>query len=204
MGNRSRGRSPWLPLRRRRCARSSWRRPPAGCFPRGRPAPVASAILGVVKEVTTTPSSQSQSLFSSAVGVSLGSVATSLTPAAKAIGESFTLTVQGFELQGVTAVQFSPNTGVTVGAPTIAADGRSLTVPVTLAADAPQTLRTVRVLAGTASIAFSDPAAAIFRVTPPPARIDSISPIVLQIGAPLTTLTLRGVNFQNASQAKIR
>src|SRR5437899_10798751 len=61
--------------------------------------PIASAILGVVKEVTTTPSSQSRSLFSSVLGVSLGGVATSLTPAAKAIGESFTLTVQGFDLQ---------------------------------------------------------------------------------------------------------
>src|SRR5213593_1812944 len=165
--------------------------------------PIVSAILGVIKETTTTPPSQSQSLFSSALGVSLGSVATSLTPAAKAIGESFTLTVQGFELQGVTAVQFSPNTGVTIGAPTVGADGRSLTVPVTLASDAPQTLRTVRVLAGTASISFSDPAGALFRVTAPPARLDSISPIVLQIGAPLTPLTVRGANFQNASQVKI-
>jgi len=137
------------------------------------------------------------------LGVSVGSVATGISPAAKPIGESFTLTVQGFELQGVTAVQFTPNTGVTVGAPTIAADGRSLTVPVTLASDAPQTLRTVQVLASTTVIPFSDPAAALFRVTPPQARIDSMSPIILQIGAPLTTLTVRGVNFQNASQVKI-
>jgi len=165
--------------------------------------PIASAILGVVKETTTTPPSQSLGLFSSALGVSVGGVATGIDPTAKPIGESFTLTVQGFELQGVTAVQFSPNTGITVGAPTVAADGRSLTVPVTLAVDAPQTLRTVRVLAGTASITFSNPAAALFRVTALQPRIDSISPIILQIGGPLTTLTVRGANFQNASQVKV-
>lgn len=165
--------------------------------------PIISAILGVVKETTVPPTSQTFGPFASMLGVSVGSVATGISPAAKPIGESFTLTVQGFELQGVTAVQFSPNTGITVGALTIAADGRSLTVPVTLALDAPQTLRTVRVLAGAVGITFSDPAAALFRVTPPPARIDSISPVILQIGAPLTTLTARGANFQNASQVKV-
>jgi YD repeat-containing protein len=165
--------------------------------------PIISATLGVVKETTVPPTSQTFGPFASVLGVSVGSVATGISPTAKPIGESFTLTVQGFELQGVTAVQFSPNTGITVGTPTIAADGRSLTVPVTLALDAPQTLRTVRVLAGAVGITFSDPAAALFRVTPPPARLDSISPIILQIGAPLTTLTARGANFQNASQVKV-
>ena len=166
--------------------------------------PIASANVGVVKqEVVTPPPSQSIGLFSNSLGVTLGGTVTGLSPTAKPIGESFTLTVNGSELQAVTAVQFSPNTGVTVGAPTIAPDGRSLTVPVTLASDAPQTLRTVRLLAGTVLLSFSDPAQALFRVTAPQPVIDSISPIILQIGGPLTTLTVRGQNFQNATQVSM-
>lgn len=165
--------------------------------------PISSAAVGVVKQEVVTPPSQSVGLFSSSVGVMLGGSLTDLTPVAKPIGESFTLTVNGFELQAVTDVQFSPNTGVTVGALTIASDGRSFTAPVTLAADAPQTLRTVTVLAGTTTLRFSDLSRALFRVTAPQPVIDSISPIVLHIGGPLTTLTVRGQNFQNATQVQV-
>jgi hypothetical protein len=70
-------------------------------------------------------------------------------------------------LQGVTEVAFFPNTGISVGAPMIAPDGRTLTVPVTLASDAPQTLRTVQAMAGGAALPVIDPWATTFRLAAP-------------------------------------
>lgn len=165
-------------------------------------SPITSPVLGVVKQDATVPT-QTIGLNSSAVGVSVGSTVTSISPAVGIIGNSLTLTIQGNELQGVTAVQFAPNTGITIGAPAIAADGKSLTVSVTIATDAPQTLRTVQVLAGSSLLPVALPSAVLFRVTAPLPSIDSISPNFLQLGTAPVTLTIRGKNFQNAQQALV-
>jgi len=161
--------------------------------------PVSSPLLGVVLQDGTPPRAANQNAFSLPVGVSLGSVIMGLTPAVGIIGETTTLTLTGDQLQGVTSVQLSPPDGVTLGTPAVSADGKSVTVSATIAANAPQTIRAVRVLAGTASVPFSNAISAQFRVIAPPAVFDSISPTFLQTGAPAVTLTIRGRNFQNAS-----
>lgn len=166
--------------------------------------PITAAVVGVVKEQTPPPPpTQSIGLTASQVGIAVGSVVTGLEPQAGSIGETFTLTIQGFELQNVTAVNFVPNTGVTVGSITIAPDGRSLTAPVTLAIDAPLTLRAVQVVAGTAAVPPAPVAATQFRVTTPTPEVHSVSPNFVQLGAPAGTYTIRGKNFHNAQQVKI-
>lgn len=164
--------------------------------------PVASPMLGVVKLDDTPPPSQTLGLVSPSLGVAYGSVAKSISPSARAIGESFTLTVQGAALQGVTAVSFAPATGITVGTATITEDGQSLTVPVSIAADALQTVRTVKLMAGAAPIAFFRPANAAFTVTAQVPVIESTDPLSLQLGAAPVTMTLRGKNFQNAQSVR--
>lgn len=165
--------------------------------------PITAAMVGVVKEVEAVPASQSIGLVAAHVGISVGSVVTGITPTAESIGETFALTVQGFELQNVTAVRFVPDTGITVGALTVAADARSLTVPVTLAADAPLTLRTVQVLAGTTMLPSVPATATQFRVTTPQARIDSISPLFLQVGQAPVPLIIRGLNFRDLQVVRV-
>lgn len=165
--------------------------------------PIASPLLGVVLQDGSTPPAQTLNAFSNLVGVAVGPIITARTPAAGIIGDTVQLTLTGNELQGVTAVEFSPADGLTVGAPSVSADGRTVTVGVTIAATAPQTLRALRVRAGAASIPFSDPSAAQFRVTAPLPRIDSITPIVYQIGGGNLTMTIRGVNLQGAQSVRM-
>jgi YD repeat-containing protein len=159
--------------------------------------PISSPLVGVVLQDGATPSA-TQSTFSSLVGITLGPVVTGLTPAVGVIGQTTQLTLSGNELQGVTAVQLSPPDGVTLSAPVVSSDGRSVTVNATIAANAPQTVRAVRVLAGSAAVPFSSPVSSQFRVSAPLAVLDSIAPNFLQTGAAPVTLTIRGRNFQNA------
>jgi hypothetical protein len=167
--------------------------------------PIIAPQVGVVitQPPPPPPPPQTINVGPAVVGVTLGSAITAMSPATGEIGTNVTLSLQGSDLGGVTAVQLNPATGLTVGTPQIAADGKLLTVSVAIATDAPQTIRSVQVLAGSQRIAFASPFAALFRVTPPQPRVDSINPLFLQIGAPLTPLTIGGVNFQNSSQVRV-
>ena len=81
----------------------------------------------------------------------------------------------------------------------VAGDGRSFTVDVALAADAPRTLRRMRVVAGSATVPFTLPELANFLVTELQPEVDSVSPIVLITGDPPLTFFMRGRNLQNAT-----
>jgi hypothetical protein len=159
--------------------------------------PLVSPLVGVVKQDVSAPA-QTFGLFAKGVGVAYGTTAISMSPRAKVIGETFTLTVKGIGLQGVTSVSFVPSIGLAVGAPVVASDGLSLAVEVSIAADAPQTARTLKLVAGGTLVAFADPTAATFNVTASLPSIFSVEPIGIQVGATPTVLTIRGQNFQNA------
>lgn len=165
--------------------------------------PIASANVGIEKATSTTPSTSPVALTSSALGVNVGAVLKDRSPATGTIGETVQLTLSGSGLQGVTTVALVPATGVTVGAPAVAADGRTITVALQVAAGAPQTLRSIEARAGAQLVPFATPETALFRITPPLPRLESVSPVLAQIGA-TTPLTLRGVNFQNASEVRIQ
>jgi YD repeat-containing protein len=162
-------------------------------------APIESPQLGVVLQDPTPPPAATLNAFSVPVVVAVGPVVSSVSPAVGIIGQTATVTVGGSSLQGVTAIQFSPPDGLTVSAPAVSADGLTVTVNVSIASNAPQTIRSVRVKAGAADVAFANPVAAQFRVSAPPAVLQSVTPNFLQTGAPAVTLTIRGLNFQNAS-----
>lgn len=166
--------------------------------------PILSPHLGVVlTDGSVPPPAQTAALYAPHVGVTIGPFATGASPSVGIIGQTVTLTVTGQELASVTAVQLVPATGLTIGAPVIAPDGRSLTVSVVIDAAAPQTLRQVRVMAGTTRLTFSNPAASTFLVSPLMPEFDSISPIVLRVGAPAVSMTLNGRNFQNVLGVRV-
>ena len=166
-------------------------------------SPIAAAGVGVEKASTATPAALGSFANSTPLGISVGSVVVERTPAVGTIGETLTLELRGAGLQGVDAVSLLPATGVTAGAPAVNAEGTALTVSLVIAPDAPQTLRAIQVRAGAASIPFAAGATALFRITPPQPRIESIEPVVLRIGGPTAMLTVRGANFQNASAVRI-
>ena len=165
--------------------------------------PIASPLLGVVLQDGTAPPPQTLNAFSPHLGVAYGPVATAISPAVGIIGTNVALTINGHELSGVTAVQFAPADGLTVGAPSVSPDGRTVNVSVTIASDAPQTLRTVRPLAGSTAVPFANANAALFRVSAPLPEFDWISPVVLEVGAPAVTVTISGRNLQNATGVRI-
>ncbi len=160
--------------------------------------PIVAQPVGVVLQ-SATSATQPEFAFSPALGVSLGGVLTGLAPVSGQFGQSITLTLLGNQLQGVSSVQIVPNTGLTIGAPTVAANGTSIAVPVTIAANAPQTVRTVMAFAGTTLIQFAPASAALFTVTGLLPQLNSIDPLGLVVGAPAVTLTMRGANLQGAT-----
>ena len=165
--------------------------------------PIASPLLGVVLQDGSAPPPQTLNAYSSLLGVSVGAVATAISPAVGITGQSVNLAITGFELNGVTAVQLVPPDGITAGSLSVAPDGRTANVSLTIAADAPQTLRTVRPLAGSTAVPFTNSNAALFRVSAPLPEFDWISPVVLEVGAPAVTLTIQGRNLQNATSVRI-
>jgi YD repeat-containing protein len=165
--------------------------------------PIASPLLGVVLQDGTAPPPQTLNAFSSHVGIAFGPVATGISPTVGIIGQSVNLTISGYELGGVTAVQFVPPDGVTLSTSSVSPDGRMVNVTATIAFDAPQSVRTVRLLAGSTSVQFANSNAALFRVSAPLPEFDWISPVVLQVGAPAVTLTIMGRNFQNATLVRV-
>jgi hypothetical protein len=52
-------------------------------------------------------------------------------------GQAVTLTINGRNLTGATAVTLTPSTGITVGVPTVSPDGSTVTVSITVSASAP-------------------------------------------------------------------
>lgn len=131
-------------------------------------APIVAPLVGVsVQEAPAdAPSTSVTSLTGPLVGVALGGVVTSMAPKSASVGQTVTLTIGGHALGEATAVDLVPDTGATPGVPTVAPDGTSLTVDIVIAADAPQTIRRVKILAGTGELPVSDESITQFQIAP--------------------------------------
>jgi hypothetical protein len=126
--------------------------------------PIYGPRVGVVLQ---SPQPETpQSAYSTALRLAFGAAATALSPSAGSVGQTLQLAISGYELDAVTAVEISPAAGLTAGAPVVSPDGLAVTIELTIAPDAAQTLRSVRVLAGSVNIPFVNPDAALFRVQP--------------------------------------
>jgi YD repeat-containing protein len=167
--------------------------------------PISSSALGVVLLDGSTPPPQSISRTTSTdmLGVTFGTAINGRTPATGTINETVQLTFTGHDLQGVSALQILPPDGLTVAAPVISADARSVTFNVTIAASAPQTRRRLRVLAGAGEVPFSSLALTEFRITAGEPRIDSITPLVYQIGGGPVAVTIRGANLHGTDNVRL-
>jgi YD repeat-containing protein len=165
--------------------------------------PITAAVLGVVKETEPTSATQSLPIMAPHLGLALGPVVTGLSPGVGSIGETVDLAINGQDLAGVTAVEMSPATGLTLGAPTVSADGRSVNLGVTISATAPQVPRQVIVKAGSQIVPVVPAANSQFRVVAPQPVIQSISPLHFVAGGSTATLTVRGRNFQTVESVRI-
>jgi YD repeat-containing protein len=159
--------------------------------------PVLAPALGIVLQEVPAPISTTTSQFANTVGIAFGATALSLDANGFAPGFSGSVVVRGHELNGVTAASVVPSAGITLGAPTVAPDGKQVSVPMTVDAAAARGARTLRLSTAAGGIQFADPAAAQLRVGPGVPRIDSITPILANQGE-IVTMTIRGSTFHDA------
>jgi len=159
--------------------------------------PVISHLVGVMVGEAPSATLAYDSLTSSLVGVSVGSHARQLIPAAGVVGTSLTLQVAGEGLNAVSAVQFVPSDGMTLGQPMASPDGKSLTVRVDIDASAAKSTRRVVLNTATGPVPFTTDTGDRFVVTGPAPLVESVSPNVLVAGQLATTLSVRGQNLRD-------
>ncbi len=164
-------------------------------------APIAAPLVGVKRETVGTGQPVPQQAASSPLGVAIGSVATRLLPRAAIVGQVTRIRIEGHGLQAVDSVRLLPDTGLAVSAPQPAADGKSVTIDVTTAIDAPRLPRRVLLQSGTTRLSFMPADADQLVVSEPLPLLYSVSPNVAAPG--VTLLTLRGMNLQNAQQLRL-
>jgi hypothetical protein len=162
--------------------------------------PLAAPNLGIVFGEQAAPAQPLALMLSPPLGVAFGPVAGAVLPRSLARASSGVLTVSGVGLDPVTGIGIVPPDGITLGSPLqVSTDGRQVSVPVTVAADAAMTLRRVVVSTAAGPLAFAGADAATLRiVSDATLPVSSISPILVTTGS-LITLTVRGQNMQGAS-----
>ena len=163
-------------------------------------AGVLSTPVGVVVGGgPVNPEPGSRTVASAAVGVAINAVAQTMKPDGWLQGASGNIGITGFGLDTVTAVSVAPATGITLGVPVSSEAGTRLTIPVTVATDAPLVTRRLRLsTAGNAGLAFVDAAAALFGIGSMP-TMNSVAPIFLEQGKG-TVLIVRGSNLGSVTR----
>tara|TARA_R110000850_G_scaffold259265_1_gene386073 strand:- start:8890 stop:11820 length:2931 start_codon:yes stop_codon:yes gene_type:complete len=162
------------------------------------PTPVVSSILGVQLLGDEPPASAGYELRSLPVGIAVGPVITRTSPRFAVVGETTELQVHGESLTDVSAISFEPATGLEQAELVVSADGKTLTVALTVASDAPLLARRLRVVAEDAQIPFADPQQATVNIVLPPPEILSVSPLMLEQGSTGIEFLLRGRNLAGA------
>lgn len=155
-----------------------------------------SAVVGVEIPMDPVPPGN-LSLQSGAVGVAIGPVAGAAEPAGFNRGDSGTVVIRGIALPANTSIAFVPPTGISlVGTPVVAADGSSVSQGVSIAADAPQTLRGIQLSSGSTRIPPASGGEATLVIGPGVPDIVSLATILARQGETLT-LVIRGSNFRD-------
>ena len=113
---------------------------------------------------------------------------TSLNPNSGQTGQTISLTIAGDNLGGVTAIQFTPPTGITIG--NLAASSNMVSAQVTIASDAQAGSRSVQV---NSSLGLSNTLS--FTVQQAPPQIVSVIPDTASPGQVISNFTITGQNL---------
>jgi hypothetical protein len=157
-----------------------------------------SGAVGVTVGTPPVDPPVNSTLAGAQVGVVVGAAAQTMSPAGWLQGASGTVAVTGRGLDAVDAVVAQPATGILLGTPTVSNGGTLLSVPISVAPDAPTTLRELRLgAAGNGRISFVSVDAGRFGIGSLP-TMGSVSPIVFEQGKSVA-LTVRGSNLKGVS-----
>ncbi|MCB1876817.1 MAG: hypothetical protein KDH88_12665 [Chromatiales bacterium] len=161
---------------------------------------LVSPLLGVTLGPNTDDGEADETrLLSPALNVVLGPMARLLAPGHGEQGTSLRLTVQGAGLDAVNTVEFDPSSGIAVDGFETGIAGDELFLNITLAIDAPQTTRRLRLFGDSGEIPFTSGTGSQFLITGPLPEIDALSPNTLRIGSGWQTITLYGRNLEQVT-----
>lgn len=163
---------------------------------------LVSPIVGVVVTEDVVPQTTDRLTAGAPVGVFVGSVAQSMTPDGWLRGETGAISITGAALESVVSIAAKPSVGLLFGQPVVSADGKLLTVMVSVAPDAEQVQRELLLLmADGRTIPFVQAQAARFGVGSLP-TITSVAPIALEQGKG-AVLNIRGSNLKGVVGAEL-
>ncbi len=167
-------------------------------------APLLSPQVGVlVGSATAEPVLIQVPILNRDVGVLVGAGIESVAPRVGTVGTALTVTVTGRGLDGVASVALLPATGITLGTPSVNADGTELSFTVAIDAGAalgPRRL-SLRNAAGL-PLTYVRADGGVFLVTAPVAEIASVAPQVVLAGSTVN-VTLLGRNFINVNSVRL-
>lgn len=159
---------------------------------------LASETIGVTVDSTPVSQSVNSTVASMRVGVVVGAAAQAMTPGGWLQSASGSVTIMGLGLDSVTAVTATPSIGILFDPPVATNNGTQLSVPISVAPDAPQNMRKLRLsTASGADVVFIDSMAPLFGIGSLP-TMASVSPIIFQQGKAVT-LTVRGNNLKGVT-----
>lgn len=138
-------------------------------------------------------------IASSGLGVNVGSLITGISPGTLVAGTTSTLTLSGVSLPANTAFSIVPPDGTTIHSATVAVDGNSATLQISVAAEAQKTLRQIVAISGGKTLPASGLNADRFAITFPLPEILSVSPIFGLPGQTLNPFVVRGRNLFGAT-----
>lgn len=159
-----------------------------------------SPMLGVVRQFAAPPDNDSVALFSPALGLTVGPMATRIFPDSLSIGKTANLVISGVGLDQVTNANFEPAEGITItGVINSNNNGEQLIIPVQIATDAEQSLRELLLTTGNDSIRFAPHNQGQLLISGLTPEIVSLDPIQQTQGASFTLL-IRGVNLEDTQR----
>jgi len=161
-------------------------------------APRVGVLVGEATQPVTA-NSGSGAIFARSIGLSVGTVLTDLLPRAVTVGTTQQLTIQGSAIPSGSQVSFVPSNGLTAGSPTVAADGTSLSLDVTVDALASKLPRqgVVRDSSGKV-LPFAEVSRGHLIISSGAPEIWSVEPMYATAGTSIT-LKVRGKNLQGGT-----
>lgn len=177
--------------------------------PQSQSLSVIAPLVGVVVQAPAQDTTRTEFAQAPLVGVVVGTAISGispLTPDGFLVGGSGTLTIEGYALQQLNAIQTRPtSSGLSFGAITVNPQGTLAQVPVTVAATQPAgvvALRMTHALAGgsqpTPVLTFQPVQVSVGTL---PSEIYSVSPIVMEQGKTYT-FTVRGAGLKDVYQVQ--
>lgn len=156
----------------------------------------------VVGSATQQPSNTTLALFNAPqVGVVVGPVLKGINPAGMPVGQTQNLVVSGSGIPVGATLSVLPATGLSLGAPTVAADGSQISATISVGAAAATGGRSVVVKDASGKVLpFVPPASSQLILTSGQPEIDAIEPLYARAGT-LLQLKVRGRHLQNGRLA---